>query len=153
MQNVTIRRFPDTDAFALILEPADHSWLVKIRHDGQPQLFIAEKHPYPANEWMGCEVVARPDALYAYREVAELGWLRHLAWRLGKPPKANEPAALLEELTNGVQAEMRAHYEELAAASGAVCVLVQALKRLGMSTDGKVNELAARVVALLPAAA
>jgi hypothetical protein len=41
----------------------------------------------------------------------------------------------------------------LAAASGAVCVLVQALKRLGMSTDGKVNELAARVVALLPAAA
>lgn len=150
MQNITIRRFPDTDFYALILEPVDHSWLVKIRQDGQPQLFLAEKYAYPVSEWVGCEGIARTDAFYAYREVAELGWLRQLAWRLGKPPKANEPAVLLEELTNAVQAEMRAHYEDLSASSGAVCALVAVLKARGLSTEGKINELAARVITLLP---
>lgn len=152
MQNVTIRRFINTDHYAITIEPADHMWQLKVQQDGTPRLFLGTKQPYPAtHEGVYDEAVGHPDAYYTYRECAEMGYLRRVAWLLGKPPKFNEPEKLSEDLINSVQAELRAHYVELGNSSGAVCALVSALRERGQPTDGAVNDLAARVIALLPA--
>lgn len=151
MQNITIRRFQDSDHYALIIEPADHMWQLKVQQDGTPRFFLAEKETYPATATgVYDESVSRPDACYHYRECAEMGYLRRVAWSLGKPPKANDPDKLVWELVEAEQAEKRSLYEEISASSGAVCALVAVLKARGLSTEGAVNELAARVVSLLP---